>query len=99
MPEPRLPIIVVDDIRSNLLFINKCLKSEGYTHTIPCQDSARVLELLSKHPAEIILLDLRMPDPDGITLLPVIRKAYPDLPVIIVTDISREVQKRPDLPP
>lgn len=88
MPEPRLPIIVVDDIRSNLLFINNCLKSEGYTHTIPCQDSSRVLELLSKHPAEIILLDLRMPDPDGITLLPAIRKAYPDLPVIIVTDIS-----------
>lgn len=88
MSEPRLPIIVVDDIRSNLLFINNCLKSEGYTHTIPCQDSSKVLDLLSKNPAEIILLDLRMPAPDGITLLPEIRKAYPDLPVIIVTDIS-----------
>ncbi|MBU1170030.1 MAG: sigma-54 dependent transcriptional regulator [Proteobacteria bacterium] len=88
MQNPKHPILVADDIKTNLLFIGSCLKSAGYNNMIECQDSSRIMDLLAEQPAEIILLDLRMPPPDGITLLPRIRQAFPELPVIIVTDIS-----------
>lgn len=88
MQNPKRPIFVADDIKTNLLFISNCLKTAGYNHIIECQDSSRIMELLAEHQPEIILLDLRMPPPDGITLLPKVRKAFPDIPVIIVTDIS-----------
>jgi DNA-binding NtrC family response regulator len=85
---PSAPIVIVDDIRTNLLFLENCLKKAGYTNTLACRESSRVIDILSEHPSEIILLDLRMPDPDGITLLPMIRENFPDLPVIIVTDVG-----------
>ena len=37
---------------------------------------------------DILLLDLNMPVMDGLQVLPVLREAYPDLPVIIVTKYS-----------
>lgn len=85
---PMNPILVVDDIRTNLLFIENSLKKAGYTHILACQNSSEVLDVLSGHLAELILLDLRMPHPDGLTLLPRIRESFPDLPVIIVTDVD-----------
>lgn len=85
---PPNPILIVDDIRTNLLFIEHSLKKAGYTHILPCRESSRVLDLLSEQKVEIILLDLRMPHPDGITLLPLIRTSFPGLPVIIVTDVG-----------
>lgn len=88
MKSPRRPIVVADDIRTNLLFIGSCLEEAGHNHIVTCQDSSALMDCLDRNPAEILLLDLRMPDPDGITLLPKIRQAFPDVPVIIVTDVS-----------
>src|SRR5438094_445618 len=40
--------------------------------------------LESLHP-EVLVLDLRLPDPDGVTLLQEIRASHPTLPVIVTT--------------
>ncbi len=81
-------ILVVDDIKTNILFMETCLEKAGLTRTLPCRDSSKVLDLLCDHSVDLILLDLRMPPPDGITLLPLIRKQCPEIPVIIITDVS-----------
>jgi DNA-binding NtrC family response regulator len=57
----------------------------GLNHTITCQDSRQVMDLLADTPIESMLLDLNMPNVDGHRLLDDVRQEYPDVPVIIVT--------------
>jgi two-component system OmpR family response regulator len=46
---------------------------------------AEAMEQLEQHQPEVAVLDMRLPDTDGIELLRRIRVSHPDLPVIITT--------------
>jgi two-component system response regulator MprA len=48
-------------------------------------NGAEALEQLQQHRPEVAVLDMRLPDTDGIELLRRIRLSHPDLPVIITT--------------
>jgi DNA-binding NarL/FixJ family response regulator len=62
--------------------------------TIKCigeADNGRaLLELLEKEPADVVLLDMKMPEMDGIEATQEIRKLYPDMKVIILTMFDDE---------
>ena len=48
-------------------------------------NGAEALEQLEQHRPDVAVLDMRLPDTDGIELLRRIRVSHPDLPVIITT--------------
>jgi two-component system response regulator MprA len=48
-------------------------------------NGAEAMEQLEQHRPDVAVLDMRLPDTDGIELLRRIRLSYPDLPVIITT--------------
>ena len=48
-------------------------------------NGAEAMEQLEQHRPEVAVLDMRLPDTDGIELLRRIRVSHPDLPVIITT--------------
>ena len=94
--DPR--ILAVDDSEANLGLLERMLKQAGYTQVDTISRSAEVLGYFERHPPDLLLLDLVMPDPDGVAVLgqiePWIRgEAF--VPVLVFTaDASREVRER-----
>jgi DNA-binding NtrC family response regulator len=82
---PTQPLLIVDDEAGILLSIDTALQMAGMNNLITCQDSRLVMDLLAKHPVEVMLLDLTMPHMDGRQLLDKVQQEYPEIPVIIVT--------------
>ena len=78
---PRLRLLVVDDeglIRSGLTMI---LGSAGDIDVVASCEGAGALAAVEEHRPHVVLLDIRMPDIDGLTLLRLIR-ALPDPPQV-----------------
>jgi len=77
-------ILVVDDelhLRRSLMLI---LQRAGYQVTVA--GSAReARHYLQAGPFDLVFLDLKMPEVDGVTFLTEIRAQYPELPVLILT--------------
>lgn len=77
-------ILIVDDEKDMRAALSNALKHEGYT-VIDAGDGASALEIIKREPIELVLLDIRMPNMDGIEVLEKIRQEYSSLPVVMVT--------------
>jgi UDP-3-O-[3-hydroxymyristoyl] N-acetylglucosamine deacetylase len=77
-------ILVVDDEDRVRESIREILTDEGYRVT-EAADGARVLDLIKSEQPHLVLLDIWMPEIDGIGLLKDIKKAAPDLNVIMIS--------------
>ena len=82
---PTFPILIVDDDLFILNSIEAIFKSNQINNYITCQDSRKAVEILNRQKIEVMLLDLRMPYISGLDLLPIIRREYPEIAVIIIT--------------
>ncbi len=82
---PERPILVVDDEEHVLTAFDTALRVSGFNNVITCRDSREVMGMLFKNQVEVLLLDLIMPNIRGEELLSLVRKEYPEIPVIIIT--------------
>ena len=76
-------ILVVDDEALIRWSLSERLKSDGY-HVVEAETGAAALERLHDG-VDLVLLDYRLPDTDGLTVLREIKKADPDILVILLT--------------
>lgn len=77
-------ILVVDDEESIRRLAEKEIGNAG--RTVQTAGTAReAFELVQAHPFDVILLDIRLPDGDGLELLARFREAIPDIEVILIT--------------
>ena len=77
-------IIVVDDDPLALESLESYLRGAGYD--VAAAGSAReALEVARTTRCDVALLDMKMPDANGLELLPTIHKHRPKLPVVMVT--------------
>lgn len=86
-------ILVVDDSRVVRTYLQSHLQKEGY-RVIEAKNGKEAIELLSED-IGIILLDLWMPEMDGMSCLRYIRENFPDIPTIMLT-VSNEVSNAVD---
>jgi two-component system response regulator HydG len=77
-------ILVIDDDTYICDLLGKYLKTEGYK-TDATLTGKKGLQLFHKHPYDLVLLDYRLPDTDGYTMLQSLRKLNSSIPVIIIT--------------
>ncbi|MFZ5994835.1 MAG: response regulator [Thermodesulfobacteriota bacterium] len=77
-------ILIVDDEENIRYLYSEELKADGY-EVITADSGYRLLERIEKERPDIILLDIKMADYDGLDLLQDIRNKYYNLPVILCT--------------
>lgn len=77
-------ILVVDDEESLRRVTQLRLQQAGYEATT-ASDAAEALEIIARHPQDLVLTDLKMPGMSGIDLLRRLREDYPEIIVILVT--------------
>jgi PAS domain S-box-containing protein len=82
-------ILVVDDVRENLMFLDSMLSDAGY-RVRPAISGAIALDAIGNFLPDIILLDIMMPDMDGYEVLQYLKKnkLTRDIPVIFITAAS-----------
>jgi two-component system response regulator HydG len=77
-------ILVVDDEPSHRTMLNAVLTREGYAVS-EADDGTSAIKAVEAEPFDLILMDVRMTDMDGIQALEEIRKISPSVPVIMMT--------------
>jgi len=78
-----MKILIVDDEMKMRRLLRLFLEGDGYT-CLEASDAAEALELIADRP-DLVLLDIMMPDVDGITLCRQLKKRDAELPVVLLT--------------
>ena len=84
-------IALVDDDRNLLESVSMALEAEGFT-VVTFTDGASALVSLSETPADLVVLDIKMPRMDGMEVLRQLRKTQ-DMPVIFLTSKDDEIDQ------
>jgi len=82
--EVKPKILVVDDEASHRMMLRAVLGAEGYAVT-EASDGTDAVTAVEREAFDIILLDIRMTNMDGIEAMAEIRKISPLVPVLIMT--------------
>ena len=83
---PRARILIVDDIAENRDILARRLTRNGF-EVVEADGGRRALDLVGRQSFDLVLLDVMMPDLDGVVVLQKIRSQFSPstLPVIMVT--------------
>jgi DNA-binding response OmpR family regulator len=87
-------ILIVEDEAGMASFIDKGLGSRGYATKV-CADGATATAIASERDFDLVILDLGLPDTDGLSVLREVRRRGERMPVIILTardDLTDKVQ-------
>src|SRR6266849_6108924 len=77
-------ILIIDDERPILLTLEALLGRHGY-QTETAATAAAGLRALKNKPASLVLLDLQLPDAEGLQMLDQIKSEHPETQVVILT--------------
>ena len=84
-------ILVVEDDSSVKNLITTTLKAHDYRHLTAPNGKAAILEASSHNP-DIVLLDLGLPDIDGVDVIKKIR-TWSNMPIIVISARSEDTDK------
>ena len=91
MPSNKPPILIIDDEAHIRRFLRATLTAHDYDIS-EAANAADGITLLSVHPPELLILDLGLPDKDGLEVLKELR-SWNNLPVIVLSARGYEQAK------
>ena len=80
-------VLVAEDEQTFGLTVTRFLQKAGHEVKI-CTNGKSVLKALDSAEWDVLLLDLKLPDADGVDILARVRKEHPELQTIIVTGFA-----------
>ncbi|MBX7099291.1 MAG: sigma-54 dependent transcriptional regulator [Myxococcaceae bacterium] len=84
---PPANILVVDDEKNILLTLSQLLELEGYA-PVTAANGKDALDLIGSRPVDAVLLDVKLPDIDGLQVLDKMLALRPGLPVLMMSGDS-----------
>jgi PAS domain S-box-containing protein len=96
-PTERLPtILIVDDDPDIVLVLRDLLKHSGY-EVLVASTGAEAIARMKMEPCAAVLLDLMLPDMDGLSVLTLLKEIDPFVPVIMLTAFVEVAKKHSSL--
>lgn len=84
-----LKIIIADDHQVVRRGLTLTIDAEKDMRVVgEAENGAGVLALIKKHKPDVVLMDLQMPEVNGVDALKQIRPEFPNLPILILTTFS-----------
>jgi DNA-binding NtrC family response regulator len=77
-------VLVVDDEKNIQLTLSRALSMAGYS-VETAGGGREALEKIAALPVDVVVMDVRMPDLDGLAVLEKARETRPELPVVIMS--------------
>ena len=77
-------ILIVDDEDQIRLLVSQTLERAGY-HVTEARDGKEALRLYRLAPADLVIMDILMPDQDGLETTVALRQEFPDVKIIVMT--------------
>lgn len=80
-------LLVVDDEPKIAQALKAYFQDKGF-HVTTASSAHEVFEYIHQTPAEVVLLDLKLPDGSGLDILATLKTQYPQLRVIVISGLS-----------
>ncbi len=77
-------ILIVDDMPDNIYLFRFLLEREGY-NILEASNAADAIQLVKTHCISLILMDIQMPEMDGLEATKIIKKFKPDITIVALT--------------
>jgi two-component system, NtrC family, response regulator HydG len=77
-------ILIVDDSRDTLEVLERNLVAAGYA-VVGATSAAEALERLERHPVDLVITDLKMPQVGGLEVVRYVRENFKDTEVMMIT--------------
>ncbi len=92
-------LLVVDDQEANVVLLERLLATDGFTNVVATTNSSEALSLCERHDPDLVLLDLQMPEPDGLEVMARLQSWVADtgrlpVPVVVLTADNTRESKR-----
>ena len=84
-----LQVLIVDDEPAILRFLRTSLSAQGY-QTIEAENGAQALNMFARNRVDVVVLDLGLPDLDGLEVLKRLRELGSSVPVIVLSSRADE---------
>ena len=82
-------VLIIEDELDILNFISRVLELEGY-NVLKASDGRSGMDIIRNKPVTLVMLDLRLPGPDGWSILREIKRNpdFSHIPVVVLTAIA-----------
>src|SRR6185437_993666 len=89
--ETRHKILVLDDDPVFLELYKEWLEQlPSKPEITTCTSGARAMALLEAEPYRVLICDLKMPQMDGLQVLSIVRRRFPELRTVVMTGVANE---------
>ncbi|MGL5972232.1 MAG: response regulator [Oscillospiraceae bacterium] len=83
-------ILIVDDAAFMRMMIKETLSKNGYTNLVEASDGQLAIEKYELEKPDMVIMDITMPNVDGIQALKAIRSADPKAKIVMCSAMGQE---------